>query len=773
MKIYILFLLFLFQLSKQLQSSNKKSKNNVTEYFAPEFYRSLLKQADVDNDKIEKCFSDEEKFSNEILNIFQFSGKRNGDIGNENSCEKSKLIYLLYINERIKTVGPNVTEHSYITSFLNSKQYYVGICIDPNCIEAIFQLVTEKTDFVNRIINETVFEKSKIFLKPNFYKKYPFFQFYNDSYVVQKLEIKYSHYYKIVKVYLIICVLLMIICTMLKMFFFFSSDNEVNNDIKKIKFDEDDNDDDSDDENYSPIFQKIDKNNNLVSQNHFMINYLIRFCSIFDIIFNLKLFLYFKSSYFNGSGIEIIGFIRLLCVIGMIFGKNFLLAVRVFHQADIYNSQIYNNIFIILIKLTFFINISWIILDGTVFGFKLLSYIKTSKQKNENDIKIHFCQFFKFILYFIPKVFIFLFCYFFEYIFLSNETNDVTGLEYYLTLMREKECYNDPIMIFNPFLNYFSEEEKCFSFTYIFINEFYVMIFILIIVFISLKLKNKFFDIIFSVLLLINLFCIQIVNYSHNENEIENENSEDENTKLTIDFFIGQIYIEKQIHLFLSIFFFGFLIGNIFFHFHDSVSPYSLTADIDYMPFSFTREFMSRINVIKIKYNIIWICICSFILLLISSVPYFFRNYFGHSIKSLGDLQTFFSIIEYFRYYEKIVFAIAFSFLLVFLKIISENSFLSPFMQSNFLVSFEKIRVSFFCSIDIFLVYCYAYFKFNYLISYNNFMFITFGLLMFIYVFCSLMYILFELIFIKFVKAITNEEKINENKSINPKSIES
>ena len=52
-------------------------------------------------------------------------------------------------------------------------------------------------------------------------------------------------------------------------------------------------------------------------------------------------------------------------------------------------------------------------------------------------------------------------------------------------------------------------------------------------------------------------------------------------------------------------------------------------------------------------------------------------------------------------------------------------------------------------------------------------MFITFGLLMFIYVFCSLMYILFELIFIKFVKAITNEEKINENKSINPKSIES
>ena len=129
--------------------------------------------------------------------------------------------------------------------------------------------------------------------------------------------------------------------------------------------------------------------------------------------------------------------------------------------------------------------------------------------------------------------------------------------------------------------------------------------------------------------------------------------------------------------------------------------------------------------------------------------------------------------MEYFRYYEKIVFAIVFSFLLVFLKIISENSFLSPFMQSNFLVSFEKIRVSFFCSIDIFLVYCYAYFKFNYLISYNNFMFITFGLLMFIYVFCSLMYILFELIFIKFVKAITNEEKINENKSINPKSIES
>ena len=770
MKIHILFLLFLFQLSEQLQLLYKKSKNNVTEYFAPEFFRTLLKHAEVDNDKIEKCFSDKEKFSNEILNIFQFSGKRFGDIGNENSCEKSKLTYLLYINEIDSNITYIKSEYLYPTLFLNSKQNYVGICIDPNCIEAIFDLINENSNDLNIIFNATYFQKSKIFLKPKFRKQYPFFN-YSESYVVKELQIKYSYYYKIVKVYLIIYILLMIICTMLKMFFFFSSDNEVNNTIKKIKFDEDDNDndDDSDDENYSSIFQKIDKNNNLVSQNHIMINYLIRFCSIFDIIFNLKLFLYFKSFYFNGSGIEIIGFLRFLCVIGMIFGKNFLLAVRVFHQVDIYYTQIYYNIFIILIKLTFFINISWIILDGTVFGFKLLSYIKTSKQKNENDINIHFCQFFKFILYFIPKVFIFLFCYFFEYIFFSNETNDVTGLEYYLTLMREKECYNDPIMIFNPFLNYFSEEEKCFSFTYIFINEFYVMIFILIIVFISLKLKNKFFDITFSVLLLINLFCFQIVNYYKNENE----HSENNNPYLTIDFFIGQIYIEKQIHLFLSIFFLGFLIGNIFFHFHDSVSPYSLTAQIDYMPFSFTREFMSRINVIKIKYNIIWICICSFILLLISSVPYFFRNYFGFSVEELGDLKTFFIIIKYFRYYEKIVFAIAFSFLLVFLKIISENSFLSPFMQSNFLVSFEKIRVSFFCSIDIFLVYCYAYFKFNYLISYNNFMFITFGLFMFIYVFCSLMYILFELIFIKFVKAITNEEKINENKSINPKSIES
>jgi hypothetical protein len=479
MKIYILFLLFLFQLSKQLlQSSDKKIKKDVSEYISPGFFRTLLKNADVDNDKIEKCLSDEEKFSNEILNIFEFSGKRNGDIGNEKSCEKSELIYLLYINERNTTNESNDTLHFNISSFLNSKQYYVGVCIDPNCLEAIFQLIIEKKDFINGIFNETVFENSKIFLKPEFYIKYPFFQFYNDSCIVPKLEKKYSYYYNIVKVYLIIYIFLMIICTMLKMFFFFSSDNEVNNDIKKIKFDEDDNDNDSDDENYSAIFQKID--NNLVQQNHIMIDYLIRFCSIFDIIFNLKLFLYFKSFYFNGSGIEIIGFIRLLCVIGMIFGKNFLLAVRVFHQADIYNSEIYNNIFIILIKLTFFINIIWIILDGTVFGFKLLSYIKTSKQKNENDIKIHFCQFFKFILYFIPKVFIFLFCYYFEYIFLSNETNYVTGLEYYLTLMREKECYNDPIMIFNPFLNFFSEEEKCFSFTFlcndIFINNsFYIL----------------------------------------------------------------------------------------------------------------------------------------------------------------------------------------------------------------------------------------------------------------------------------------------------------
>ena len=505
----------------------------------------------------------------------------------------------------------------------------------------------------------------------------------------------------------------MVLFTFLKMIFFFSNNDEIIDDIKKNKFDDEINiqsDDSLSSEDFSSIFNKKDDDLFLIQQD-LINNSFFRFFSIFDILINLKSFISLNNLYYNGNNIEFIGFIRMIVIIGMIFRKNFVIATSIFVQINLFDFQIYKTLLFSLIKLTDFDNIIWIILDGCIFGFKLLSYIKTFKQKNKNTKEIIFS---KFLLYLIPKIFIFFFIYFFGYIFFSNSTNDITGLEYYLTTIKDLNCYKNPSIIFNPFLYYKSKnDENCFFFTYIFINEFYGIILLLLIVFISFKFKSIIFDSTLSVLMIINLFSVQLTNSSFipENNPITIKSFIPENNPITIKLFEGQKYTEKQFHLFLSFFFLGFLLGNIFFHFHDSVSQYSLSDHIDYIPFSFTRKMMIRINKIKTLSRIIVIIVCSIILLLISSIPYFFKEDYGKGVNDFNEkpqYNTLIERIEIIGFYEKSIFAIFFSILLVCLKILCENTFLTSLIHLTFFITFEKIRVSFLCSIEIMMIYCYS-----------------------------------------------------------------
>ena len=748
MKIYVFFFIFHFNLSNQdLNDTDRKKQFN-------DFFSLVLRKSGVDDEKINKCIQDDSSFFEKFVDEVEFTGKKYGDFGDEDSCIQSNLSYFLYIldikNElNNELINKNFNENTLrIKVFLDISKFPVGMCIYKECVDAIMYLMVNNSNYFNEVFNDVIFGDTKIMLKEKFRKENTFYNVYDSSLLESRLEYKYSNYYYEIKIFIYVYIFLMVLFTFLKMIFFFSNNDEIIDDIKKNKFDDEINiqsDDSLSSEDFSSIFNKKDDDLFLIQQD-LINNSFFRFFSIFDILINLKSFISLNNLYYNGNNIEFIGFIRMIVIIGMIFRKNFVIATSIFVQINLFDFQIYKTLLFSLIKLTDFDNIIWIILDGCIFGFKLLSYIKTFKQKNKNTKEIIFS---KFLLYLIPKIFIFFFIYFFGYIFFSNSTNDITGLEYYLTTIKDLNCYKNPSIIFNPFLYYKSKnDENCFFFTYIFINEFYGIILLLLIVFISFKFKSIIFDSTLSVLMIINLFSVQLTNSSFIP----------ENNPITIKLFEGQKYTEKQFHLFLSFFFLGFLLGNIFFHFHDSVSQSSLSDHIDYIPFSFTREMMSHINTIKTLSRIIVIIVCSIILLLISSIPYFFKEDYGKGVKDLGEAQynTIIERIEIIGFYEKSIFAIFFSILLVCLKILCENTFLSSLIHLTFFITFEKIRVSFLCSIEIMMIYCYSAFHFNYLISYNNLMFITFGLFLILYGFNSMMYVIFELTFIKFVKAITN-----------------
>ena len=130
---------------------------------------------------------------------------------------------------------------------------------------------------------------------------------------------------------------------------------------------------------------------------------------------NNSFFIKFSNKYYNGNSIEIIGMIRMIIMFLIVYGNNFLLASRIYTQTDVNNIDIFKSIFFIFVKLTFFSYICWIILDGVIFGFKIMSFLKEYQIKNNIVNLGSFFLFLRFFIYLIPKILIFLFYYFFSF----------------------------------------------------------------------------------------------------------------------------------------------------------------------------------------------------------------------------------------------------------------------------------------------------------------------------------------------------------------------
>ena len=326
MKIYIFFFIFLFNLSKQDLNDDKKEQFN-------DFFSVVLRKLGVEDEKINKCIQDDSSFFEKFFKEFELTGKEYGDFGDEDSCIQSNLLYFLYIidikNElNNELINKNYNENDLrIKVFLDISKFPVGMCIPKECVDAIMYLMIKNSNYFNKLLNDVLFGDTKIMLKEKFRKENIFYNIYNSSLLENRLEYKYSNYYYEIKIFIYVYIFLMVLFTLLKMIFFFSNNDEIIDDIKKNKFDDElniQNDNSSDIEDFSSIFNKKDDDQFLIQQD-LINNSFFRFFSIFDILINLKSFISLNNLYYNGNNIEFIGFIRMIVIIGMIFGKNFIL----------------------------------------------------------------------------------------------------------------------------------------------------------------------------------------------------------------------------------------------------------------------------------------------------------------------------------------------------------------------------------------------------------------------------------------------------------------
>ena len=762
----IIYLFFIFQIVKL-----KKLKN----YDVGTLFYKYLKLSKLINETeyplFEYCLSKNTNTTDNIIEILYYSGKNLGDLGKSRSCEKLNFTYFLYYF-KFNPLSFNSTDNGQIKTFLDQKDYFVGFCLPTFCIKCFNILIYRKQGIFKEISHE--FLEHSIMIKRNILDKNKDFK--NDFFIDKSIKIKYEKGFKFFSYIIIIYLFFFFICTFIKIFFFFSislnqEENKRNYDELEDEEEEEEVEEEEDESNilFNSIAsdKKLKKNENIIFKRQ--IPFLLdensplikieKFISFFDIFNNLKLFMSFSNHYYNNTSIEIIGFIRIIIMFGIIFGKTFIVQFTTFPQIDIFNYNFYNDTYFIFIKLTFYANIAWIILDGTIFGFKLMSYLKKIIKNNKY---FSFNIYIKFYKYLLPKIICFFFIYFFFDIMISNFTNNNLLLDYYIKIkINRLECYNSPFKIFNPLYFYinqnntFSTEntlnnyEKCYEYTNIFINEFYAIIILSFILYLSLIIQSKIFDLIITFLILVNLFTISFF-YNRGFDNYD---------KYYINIFLGQKFTEHYFHLFISIFFLGFLIGLIFFHYHDSVSNDNFGKEYyDFIPFSYTKYIMNKLNDIQSLYKKFLLIILIILIFILALPVYIYNNKFGLKIEK--EDKKIIKTLKYIDIYEKSIFAIIFSILLILLKLITENSY---FLNFELIGTFERIKLSFYCTIELFINFSHTLLRMNHLFTYLNIFYLSVGLFILSYIFNIIFTILFILPFEKLIKRkIKIEKKPNE-----------
>ncbi len=488
---YLLFLLFPLFTQQNHSSSviGRKGKTNIN--FGQIAYL-ILKFANIINEtntnSINECLRYNKNFTNNFIDIIFSTGKSYGGYGDEIYCENLGFNYFLY-HLKYDPSSYNSSDDGNIKTFLNLTDTYIFFCFPIECVSVFNHLMSQGKHFFEQFIKDVT--SKSIILKRNFLENstinftidstdnstnnitYDYAYYVNnlrkDPFVEKSVENKYYKLFKVLLI-IIICYLIFIcVCTFIKMFFFFSislNEEEKKNEDDDEEEEEEEDEDEIDDSNFGlqnkNIKEPLNKKSTVIfKKNEEMIKtkssyQFIKVLTSFDIFFNINLLLNFSNKYYNNSSIEIISFIRIIIIFLIIYGKNFLMAITIFPQRDIYNHLFYESINFIFIKLTFFSSIIWIILDGTIFGFKFMSYLKKKKNNISNPK-----TFFIFFKYLIPKIIFFLLIYFFIDIMISNYSDENLFLDYYIKrISYNLECYNHPFKVFNPIFFYLNQSNE-------------------------------------------------------------------------------------------------------------------------------------------------------------------------------------------------------------------------------------------------------------------------------------------------------------------------
>ena len=665
--------------------------NNLTETIID--FLSKNTNINITTPGLFSCYSNIKNIS-DLANVYLYSGKGHAEPGLEIDCQQRNFSYYfityLYNSFSFKIL----VDDSEIYQFINQTSFYTGICVHKSC-----------NHFVEFFLNKDKNSKFFHYLKNEF--SIIKLEYYNNE-----LSYKFEEKDKYLMFFIIIIFFILIIQII---FYIIYSCLYIENKKEEIISYQNDYDEDINNNIFSnkiPLIHTIEEKKNCY--------YLM--LSSFNIINYFKILIKKKNKIYDDTNLEIIAFLRVIIMILLTIIQNMLVLIEI-PAKDFFTKEFYEHFFFFIIKVSSFSLDFYISIEGFLMIFKLLTYIKKNVY-NKNKNNVSFGIYFNFMFYsfykIIPFIILSLMFYYFERNFIYHFSSSSLVYHYLTNVFNEEhykkitELFFPGITLYAPYNSYFQESfYSYYTYNFLYLNEFFVFIFSLLIIFIGFKLKNKKYDIFVFLTIVLNISLTILISPGYDKNELYNF------TKI-----INAMYNIKYPHLMLNNYFIGIFTGVICFSLKDFITNKSVVqSDNQYIPFKFLFDLIKCFGLVpdKIKKMLIYICII-FIIIISSSLKFLILFY-----KQL--LINFGSFEKFIYFYEKSLIVIIFNLIIIIIYAIDYdiskgNNFFNCF------IFFSRTDFSFIFTGSKFIFLLYCIYNFQLKLSYLNIISISLGLFM-------------------------------------------
>lgn len=731
------------------QFSFLKETSMISDYYRG-MYNILKKQLNISEDSsdYEECSSalnfalDNPSEYDTLSKIIKYSGKNLSDLGMYYQCEQEKLKYsLIVLVKEVTKKNGRESNDIKVSIFLNQSDFLYGLCIIDNCTSFI-----NSTTF-NRAVGDMTKSSSTVFLY--------------DS--------PGTNGYTFGLTFLIILLILLFI----KIIVWIYIGCKTQETKQKFRTQLDVPTPSLDDSSSISYLDNTIKDKDLPlfpggfnNSSHAPISFKESCCNkiveIFDLCNSMTLLVDKKNKYYDDTNIEIISFFRFIVVLCMIYNHNYYSLIKI----PIRNSEsisYYTSIKMVFYKLSTFGVAGWIGLDGFVFSYKLFSYLKKNIELNKGENKnASFILFVKFYLNSLVKVFSMIII----FLILSYKINDFNELfsfpptfDYFSNYLNKRTCTSNFWSIFIPFFfsyaDIFDDNPRgftnCFKYVNIGVNTHLCFIFLLLIFYISFKLKSRIFDWLILILFILNsmlIYCSVFFLYNDKEND----------KYFNVNYLFGENFTLKYTHLFINLYLIGVFVGIIYFYYIDVISSKPLDSQINYSPFGFCLSLVKILDSLSNAARNIIVILCCIIILIFSSIFYF-------TMLIKGDLLFELGFYKYIDMYEKIIFLLAFMMIILVLLFTKGSTAFKSLTQKGIFTLVDRISFGMFCSMDNAIYLFYTSYPIVLILDFSNLMMTAIGLIFIIAGFNLMYNILLEQPFRIIVKSLTQNCTVKEKDS--------